>query len=565
MLLLLGSFLAGILTVLAPCVLPLLPVIIGGSVTGSASDKRRPLVIIASLAVSLALFTLLLKATTLFIAVPPVVLTSISGGLIIALGIVTFFPLAYSTLMYRLGIETKAQEALNKGADSKQSLLGPIIMGAALGPVFSSCSPLYVYILATVLPVSFGEALAYMAAYIIGLSSILLLISHYGRALISRLKFAANPGGWFQRTLAVIFIIVGLLIVTGYDKKVQTWVSVHTPFNFDALSAKLIPSTQPPIAKGKVYNITPQAAPELIGLTNWINSKPLTLQELRGKVVLVDFWTYTCINCIRNNPHLEGLYKAYSDKGLVIIGVHAPEFALEKVAANVEKGVKDQGITYPVALDNDFATWSAFKNQYWPAGYLIDAKGMIRRVHYGEGEYKESEQAIRGLLVEAGATLSDTTVEEDATTPISANQTPETYLGLKRASDFAGTPPLGAKDENTFAFPDKLYPDQWALEGTWKVDSEKIASVTNSKLRFRISSKEAYVVGAASSPVAVRVLLDGKPIPADKAGSDVKDGMVTFNESRLYRLVAQPSFTQNYELTLEVSAGVSLNAFTFGG
>lgn len=240
MLLLLAAFFAGMITVLAPCVLPLLPVIIGGSVSGSAHDKRRPYIITASLAVSLLIFTLFFKATTLFIAVPLTIITAISGGIIIAVGIVMLFPVLYERLILLFNLQAKSQSLLGAGKD-KGAVVGAIITGAALGPVFSSCSPVYLYILASVLPVNFGVAFVYLIAYILGLAGTLLLIGLVGQRFIRHMRWAANPRGWFIRIMAILFIVVGLMVMTGYDKQLQTFVTETTPFDFDALSSKLIP------------------------------------------------------------------------------------------------------------------------------------------------------------------------------------------------------------------------------------------------------------------------------------------------------------------------------------
>jgi len=564
MALLLGAFLAGILTVLAPCVLPLLPVIIGGSLGGANADKRRPLLIAGSLAVSLVVFTVLLKATTLLIAIPPALLTTISGSIIIALGIISFFPLAYSSFMARIGIEEKAQGVLQAGATTKNSVVGPIIIGAALGPVFSSCSPVYAYLLATVLPVSFAAGMVYIVAYVLGLSLALLSIAYFGQRLVQRIKFVSKPGGWFQRILATIFIIVGVLIVTGYDKRVQTWVSTHTPFDFDALSAQLIPDKGPAIASGAAYNVTPYSAPELRGLTNWINSEPQTLGQLRGKVVLVDFWTYSCINCIRNNPYLEAWHQTYKDQGLVILGIHAPEFAFEKVEANVRKAVVEQNISYPVALDNNFLTWNAFKNRYWPASYLIDAKGMVRRIHYGEGEYEQSEEAIRGLLQEAGYPPTKYADTPTNSTGVRADQTPETYLGSDRASNYVGSPALGSNPISTVTAASKLQPNQWTLGGIWEVQGQRIIAREKATLTISVSAKETYLVAGSESPTTMKVLINGNPADATNSGPDVKNGAATIQEPRLYRITSFTDFSTN-TIQLEVEPGTFLNAFTFGG
>lgn len=565
LLFIIGSFIAGMLTVLAPCVLPLLPIIIGGSVAGDSKDRKRPLIITASLAVSLLVFTLLLKATTLFINIPPRSINYISGTIIIALGIVTLFPALYATIIAKLGIESRTQKTLSKGVNDKSSYKGPIIIGAALGPVFSSCSPVYAYILATVLPANFAQALIYVISYILGLSAILLLIGFYGQRFVSKIKFASDPKGKFQRGIAILFILVGLLIFTGYDKRVQTYVSENTPFNFDGLSSQLIPGEDRAKIDG-VLNAEAYPAPEFTGLGDWINSEPLTLDQLKGKVVVIDFWTYSCINCIRNNPYLEGYYERYKDDGLVIIGVHAPEFAFEKNTDNVRKAVKDQKITYPVVLDNDFSTWNAFKNRSWPTAYFIDGSGNVRRVHTGEGEYGESETAIRALLTENGAKLSqDRTTKGGESPPVSADQTPETYLGTKRASNYKGTPALGAGSDTGFKFSDNLEVDQWSLSGKWKVDSEKITATSDSKLRFRIASKEAYFVASSATAADIRVSIDGQPVSmTESAGSDIKDSKVTVSESKLYRIIANQNFNGDYLVELTVPAGVSINVFTFG-
>ena len=557
MLSLFGSFIAGVLTVLAPCVLALLPVIVGGSVTGDTKDKKRPIVIAVSLAISIILFTLLLKATTLLINIPPQAITYFSGGIILALGILTLFPTVYAKIIAKSGIEHRAQSALGKGFQSKRQFVGPAIIGFALGPVFSSCSPVYAYILATILPVNFAEAFAYIISYVIGLSLVLLLIGYYGQTFVSKIKFASDPKGWFQRAM---------LVMTGYDKKFQTFVSNNTPFHFDQLSAKLIPKSDRKIDDKALFNVEPFDAPEFVGLENWINSKPLTLKELEGKVVMVEFWTYSCINCIRNNPYLEKWHQTYKDQGFVIIGMHAPEFAFEKLPKNVQKAVKDQKLNYPVALDNDFATWNAYKNQSWPASYLIDKDGKVRRVHYGEGKYQESEQAIRELLIESGAKLTDKVATNGSEfVPVTKMETPETYLGTRRASDYVGSPPLARAPVQDFVLPASQDINKWALSGRWEVTTEKIIARGNAKLRFRVAAKEMYVVASSPTPQKIQVFMDGKPISTTRsAGSDISGSMVTVGEAKLYRLVAHPSFDGDSMVELVVPDGVELNVFTFG-
>jgi len=559
-----GAFLAGLITVLAPCVLPLLPIIIGGAITGNQRDKKRPYIIAASLAISLILFTLLLKATTVFINVPPATFTIISGAIIIIIGLLSLFPAAYEKLIIKLGIQSRSQKMMGAGLKNKNRYIGPIITGAALGPVFSSCSPVYAYILATVLPVNFGQAMLYIVAYVLGLSIMLLLIGIIGQRFINKIKFATNPKGWFQRTIAIIFIIVGLLVITGYDKKLQTYVSEYTPFNFDKLSSQLIPSSSRQ-SQSSVLNVKPYDAPEFVGLQDWINSEPLTKADLKGKVVLIDFWTYSCINCIRTQPYLKGWQETYKNDDFVIIGVHAPEFAFEQIPANVDKAAKAAGLTYPIALDNDFKTWAAYENQYWPSSYLIDKEGQVRRYHGGEGEYKETEDAIRMLLAEKGGSVNDERfVKGDANVPVSSRETPETYLGTKRASNFTGSPRL-LQGRNTFTPESTLEKNKWTLGGSWQVASDTITAQGNSTLTFRVAAKDVYLVAGPSDGKKITVLLDGVPISqTDHAGADVKDSMVTVGDAQLYRLVGRDTFDENSVIQLQVPDGLTLNVFTFG-
>jgi cytochrome c biogenesis protein CcdA/thiol-disulfide isomerase/thioredoxin len=563
-----GAFIAGMLTVLAPCVLPLLPIIIGGSVTGNVKDKKRPLIIATSLAVSLIIFTLLLKATTLLINIPPQSINYFSGVIIIALGLLTLFPGIYARIIGKLGIEQNAQKVLGKGFNNKNSLIGPIITGAALGPVFSSCSPVYAYILATVLPSNFAQAMVYIVSYVLGLSVLLLIIGYYGQGIIGKIKFASNPRGAFQKVVAIIFIIVGLGIFTGTSKSFQTYISVHTPFNFDAFSSKLLPASKNKTTSG-LFNVkTPYDAPAFQGLDGWINSKPLTIQQLKGKVVLVDFWTYSCINCIRNNPYLEQWYNNYKDDGFVVVGMHAPEFSFEKIPANVQKAVIMQHLTYPVALDNNYTTWNNYGNQSWPTSYLINAEGKVVRIHYGEGEYTQEEEAIRQLLVENGVNLNNKmSVSGKVSVPVSSQQTPETYLGASKEADYVGTPALGAASLSTFTPAKSLPVNDWTLGGTWQVDNQYITAKGNSTLSFHVAAKNVYVVGGGPNNVSapVGVQLDGKPISTTAdAGPDVHNSIVNIGTPQLYRLVTFPSFSSGSTVTLTVPNGVELNVFTFG-
>lgn len=361
----------------------------------------------------------------------------------------------------------------------------------------------------------------------------------------------------------MIFVLVGLLIATGSNTALQTWVSEHTPFDFDALSSKLLPN-QTKTTNG-ILNVKAKPAPQFQGLTNWINSPPQTLKSLHGKVVLVDFWTYSCINCIREEPYLEGWYKTYHPYGLTIVGVHAPEFSFERDPSNVERAVKAAGLTYPIALDNNFQTWNAYGNQYWPGQYLIDKHGNIRRYHGGEGDYRQMEEAIRQLLRQDGGSVPNkTTSAMQGEVPVSANQTPETYLGNSRADHYVGSQNLV---DGTHEFsPAKLsHINDWTLGGSWTIGGQSITAGANATISIRFAARDLYLVtGNDVSNQQLSIELNGAPIATGDAGQNVHDSTATISSATLYRLVHFDHFQPDSTLTLHVPPGVKLNTFTFG-
>lgn len=576
------SFLAGILTILSPCVLPFLPVIIGGSL--SNDHKWRPVVITASLASSVVAFTLLLKWSTVFIAVEPQVWSIISGSIIVVLGIITVFPVLWDKVSAQFNFTGKSHELLEKSSH-KESLWGSVLTGIALGPVFSSCSPTYALILATVLPQSFAVGLVNLIAYAIGLSIVLLLIAVFGQKIISRLKWAADPKGWFKRIIGILFIAVGIAIMLGIDKDIETAL-VERGFGITALEERLVEeasidmeddlfhsSSNSAVEENSAvkFNVpTPVPAPEFAGANGWINSNPLTMEDLRGKVVLIDFWTYSCINCIRTIPYINEWHEKYADDGLVIVGVHAPEFAFEKVQANVEDAIAEYGIQYPVMLDNDFTTWRSYSNRYWPAKYFIDKEGNVRHFHFGEGEYEESEEVIRALLEEGGEELDESELTSGIV-PVGSEQTPETYLGYLRIDEAVKNDELAYDESTTYSYEDDLNADEWGLMGEWTVTEEhSLASGADgeySQLDIRVSGTDVYLVMGPREGVdstTVRVVLNGEALPDALAGDDIVEGVVTVDEYRLYRLVESPDMLSDLEIELQVESGTELFAFTFG-
>src|SRR3989344_3381805 len=453
MLLFLISFIAGVLTVLAPCVLSLLPIIVGGSLAGGG--RRRALTIVVSLGVSVILFTLLLKVSTAFINIPPVTWQWLSGGILIVFGLVMIFPRLWDSLGFVNVLNRSSNKLLATGYQ-QNSFWGDALMGAALGPVFSSCSPTYFVILATVLPASFAMGLLDLFAYTLGLCGFLYIIALTGQRLVDKLGVTIEPEGWFRRGISVLFITVGVLVFTGTMARVELWL-LERGFDVTIIEQRLLQGTAPSASqcttkecigtstayqsadmKGGAFTM----APELTGIDGYINTngRPITLGELKGKkVVLIDIWTYSCINCQRTLPYLKMWYDKYRDQGLEIIGVHTPEFAFEHVLSNVQRAVMNFGLRYPIILDNEYKTWNAFGNQFWPRKYLIDIDGFIVYDHAGEGAYEEAEAAIQAALRERARRLG-TTLEAGTDVPLaeapdidfSRVQSPEVYFGSDR-------------------------------------------------------------------------------------------------------------------------------------
>jgi len=305
----------------------------------------------------------------------------------------------------------------------------------------------------------------------------------------------------------------------------------------------------------------PYAATEFEGLAGWLNSKSLAMSALKGKVVLIDFWTYSCINCIRTLPYLNKWHEKYRDQGLVMIGIHTPEFEFEKSEDNIKAAIAKYGIHYPVALDNHMSVWTAHANRYWPAHYLIDQQGNVVYSHFGEGQYAEIEANIRTLLG-----LEPETAMKPDPTVFSNNQTPETYVGYARAANYSGAHAFIENKPATYQLPKFLAQHHWALGGNWKVEAEKItAAAPNATLRINFQSKHVFLVLGSSSgkPVNATLTLNGKPLTAD-AGKDVASSVINVTSHRLYTLVSQKEATNG---VLEITAsepGLEAYAFTFG-
>ena len=365
---------------------------------------------------------------------------------------------------------------------------------------------------------------------------------------MKKLGFFQKHAEAIRRSFGVLIILSVAYIASGVDA--QTWFMDSAPSQQKEAVA---------LEKGLA---SAYPAPEIAGIEAWLNSSPLSMQNLKGKVVLIDFWTYSCINCVRTLPYLTAWDKKYREHGLVVIGIHSPEFEFEKKLDNVQAAIAQHGIQYPVALDNKFTTWLNFKNRYWPAHYLINRDGKVVYTHFGEGKYEVTENNIRYLLGIKGKAEAGTAAAQT----ITAGKTPEIYLGYARAKNFASKEKLQHDAETRYHFPPSLPADAWALSGKWKVQSEKTVSVEkNAALRLNFKARKVFLVlGTASgNAIQVSLKLNGKPI-GGKAGKDAPAGTVTVERNTLYELIDQKDF-QNGLLEIKSDApGLEVYAFTFG-
>jgi thiol-disulfide isomerase/thioredoxin len=314
--------------------------------------------------------------------------------------------------------------------------------------------------------------------------------------------------------------------------------------------------------------MTPTGFPSLAGASGWLNSQPLTPVGLGGKVVLVNFWTYTCINWLRTEPYVRAWSQAYRDDGLIVIGVHTPEFSFEHEIERVRLATKERGIDYPVALDNGYAVWNAFENHYWPALYFIDAEGMIRDEHFGEGRYEQSERVIQQLLGIERKLLSVEGVGIEAEADWEHLSTPETYLGYARAEHFASVSGTCYHERRAYALPERLRLNHWGLAGEWTIGRERaVLAKAGGSIAYRFNARDAHLVlsAGAREPIPFHVRLDGEA-PGASHGVDIDaDGVGLLGEGRLYQLVREHGVVR--ERTLEITflePGAEAYVFTFG-
>jgi cytochrome c biogenesis protein CcdA/thiol-disulfide isomerase/thioredoxin len=548
-LILLGvAFVAGVITSLSPCVLPVLPLILAGS--ASTTDRRRPYVIIAGLILSFTVFTLAGGALLSALGLPEDLLRD--------LAIAAMLVMAASLLSRRVAwLLERPFLFLTRRRPSTDG--NGLVLGLSLGLVFVPCAgPVLAAV--TVLSAS-GEIgiriVLVTAAYALGAAIPMLAIAIGGQRLTAGVKLLRTHAASTRMVAGALLGVGALAIAFGLDQKVTTALPAYGTTFQEKLEENatvrkelrdLTGSGDAPAAGTQISNAP--RAPEFRGLKEWQNTpngQPLSIAGLRGKVVIVDFWTYSCINCLRTLPHLKAWDKAYRRAGLTIVGVHAPEFAFERVTSNVRSAVKRLGLRYPVALDNDFQTWRAYDNDYWPAKYLIDKTGHVRYTHFGEGAYGETESWIRRLLGEKAKTRR-TSVQDQTPSDIT---TPESYLGYARLDRYAGSPVIFDR-EAPYRFPRRaLTQDELAYSGNWELTPEHAVAADDARLRLRFQANDIFLVLAGEG--RVEVLVDGHRVKS----------VAVSGLPRLYTLARFPKLKRGL-LELRFSPGVEGYAFTFG-
>lgn len=552
------SFLEGMGLILSPCILPILPLILATSIQGG---KLRPYGIILGFITTFVLFTLFAREIFSTVNINPMLLQDIAIYLILAFGVVLFSDYLsdkFSSFFQKIAglgqtLSEKAETHLPKGFWSG------VLIGGGIALIWTPCAG---PIMAAVLVQTIQQKTDYQAALIliafsIGVALPMFIIAIFSKEMVEQIRFFSRHTKIIRKSLG--FIIILTMLFT----KFNVWQSVLTIKKPPLAQKQFLPATH--MINGLE---TPYPAPPIGGIKKWINSPPLNLEELKkqGKVVLIDFWTYSCINCVRTLPYIKSWYDKYHDKGLVIIGIHSPEFEFEKNEQNVEAAVRQDGINYPVALDNELVTWGNFSNRYWPAHYLINKEGQIVYTHFGEGEYDVTENNIRYLLG-LGSMKDYQKPQPEAPVPASPLQSPETYLGFKRTEGFVSNEPMEKNKTAHYSYPKHIPVNSWALHGSWLVQGEKIiAKESQASLGYHFRAKQVYLVMAPVSPgkpQMVRILFNGKPVK-DFAGKDVKNSTVTVDQSTLYELVSFKELTSGI---LEIQAetpGLEVFAFTFG-
>jgi cytochrome c biogenesis protein CcdA/thiol-disulfide isomerase/thioredoxin len=578
MILFLLAYLGGAFTIVSPCILPVLPFVF--------ARADRPFVRSG--------LPLLLGMAITFAGVAS--LAAIGGGWVVQangygrilamvilglFGLLLLFPaLADRATRPLVALGSRLSETASVGGPSGDGFAASFLLGIATGLLWAPCAgPILGLVLTgAALQGASVQTSLLLLAYAAGAATSLALALLIGGRVFGAMKRSLGASEWIRRALGVAVIAGVVAIGFGLDTGFLTRVSTASTATIEQSLLDKFHMAKTQVANTKATNgalpIEGQL-PALNGAVAWLNSPPLSAQGLRGKVVLVDFWTYSCINCLRSLPYVEAWAQKYKDQGLVVIGVHTPEFAFEKDEANVRRAVHDLGVTYPVAIDNDHAIWRAFNNEYWPAHYFIDGQGRIRAHHFGEGDYDQSERIIQKLLAENGAaSVSHDIVNVQAqgvgaAANLADNRSPETYVGYDRAENFANPDGDFNDKAHVFARPPLATLNNWGLAGAWTVGGEHaVSDASGGRILYRFHARDLHLVlgpSASGKPVRFRVTLDGKAPGADH-GMDVDaNGHGVVTQQRLFQLIRQHGDIRDRTFEIEfLDPGAQAFAFTFG-
>jgi cytochrome c biogenesis protein CcdA/thiol-disulfide isomerase/thioredoxin len=597
MTLLVLAYLGGVLTIVSPCILPVLPFVF------ARADRpfvQSGLPMLAGMAVTFAVVATLAAVAGGWVVDANQYGRAVAMALLAAFSLTLIFPsLADRAMRPLVGLGAKLSASAERGTQTPSSHVVPsLLLGAATGLLWAPCAgPVLGLILtgAALKGANVGTTLL-LLAYAAGAATSLALALAVGGRLFAAMKRALGVGEWIRRGLGVAVLFAVFAIASGLDTGFLTRVSLSGTNSLEqGLIDRFRPTSQSADASSQSSNVmsggpamTMKAKPDareanlgveggfppLAGAAEWLNSPPLTPEGLKGKVVLIDFWTYSCINCLRAIPYVKAWAEKYKDHGLVVIGVHTPEFAFERKIDNVRSAVSELKIEYPIAIDNEYKIWRAFDNQYWPAHYFIDMQGRIRYHHFGEGEYDESERVIQRLLAEAGAEgysaglVSVTAFGAQAPPAANDVKSPETYIGYSRADNFVSPGGIVEDESHDYAAAAPQL-NQWSLSGDWTISAEHAAlNKRDGRIVYRFHARDLHLVlGPApdSKPIRFRATVDGAAPGVDHGADIDADGHGTVGGQRLYQLIRQHGTISDRTFEIEfLDPGVQAFAFTFG-
>ena len=565
------AYLGGAFTIVSPCILPVLPFVF--------ARADRPFLTNG--------LPMLLGMALMFVAVA--MLATVGGswavsanqygrdvalGLLALFGLALLFPGFADRLMQplvRLGARLSEQTGTQQGA---RGISASLLLGIATGLLWAPCAgPILGLVLtgAALQGASAGTTVL-LLCYALGAATSLALALLIGGRVFQAMRKSLGVGEWIRRGVGAAVLLAVATIALGLDTGFLSNASLAGTNRIEQFLLDRFGMSN--VATDSDETLADEGPmPSLDGATLWLNSPPLTREQLKGKVVLIDFWTYSCINCIRTLPYLRTWANKYGRDGLVVIGVHAPEFAFEKDPANVRKAVERFGITYPVVMDNDLRIWRAFNNRYWPAHYFVDAQGRIRHHHFGEGSYARSERVIQRLLREASPGLRFDGVSQVAASGVEEGYSqvelsPETYIGYRKAARSVGVPGF-VHDRAADYQADPKARDRWGLAGKWTVGAEQATlDKAGGRILYRFKARDLHLVlgpSANGKPVRFRVTVDGRAPGGDHGVDTDEAGNGTVDSQRLYQLVRMKEGVSEHLFTIEfLDPGVQAFSFTFG-